>query len=824
MTKKQEGLLTLLCEVDEICRRHGLRYVMAGGSLIGVVRHEGFIPWDDDIDIYMPRDDWYEFVRLSATELPADRMVECVECDREYTNTFARYGSTDSCSIHKHQIIGNDKAGEIIDVLTLDPIPAGSRKYKKYRNLMMIYSELVNLNSVFCDRWEIPVIRYRWNLFLYRVLGKDKALKRLEKKMFSFSEDKCPRYAMRWGGCPFLFSKEMMFPVKDGIFEGKKVMIPAHTSDYLIWHYGDEWRQIPAHAERESHDTISPAGLDYKEFRELYMPAVDAKKFRSEAIKRKLYYIGAARRNHQLVLRRQKLYASGTLMDLRAREYEMLGKGETLSDALRDRKYDTLSHIFEEYYRVQLSAEYSGREDFVNIYRFYHPTVLELEEEERQAALMTLLYTERVSKAFRLIQLWEGRKRKKRQFDSVLQDISTFRKAADLEEWGQYEEALALVDGLLTRYPDCPSFMKLKIRLMCQAADSIQEDKSLKQALAHCLELWPQDGYYLKYFGDLLFANGQVREAMTTYAYARSRTNDGVIMLEIEKKIRPELEGDMETIHNLLEMEPMNIVNGKEDPDSDPGEASAFVSFDDFEVMFDPEDLAHGAQECTKDAASLIHLWTRLLPDDPYVQVQAELVKAYRLPKASQLEHLAAAVERKLRRGSRHVTTPIDPEAASGTIEASKDVLTVIWARLGYPLPLARLRAEITLTDDEEGLKQIGVRLRKLEERGRDKAAAGKLLGDLALKQGCVKEAFRCYIDALWTADFDRLRYELENILLEDLRQGEARFHKLARRHDVTAFLDGWLDKYGSLEEIQKLVRRLSGAGTPTLANREEQN
>ena len=211
MTEKQKLLLQLFREVDAICKKHDLRYVMAGGTLI---------PWDDDVDIYMPKSDWDKFVEICQNEMPPNRAVYCAEVDRNYTNGFPRYGSTDTCAIHKHQIIGDDKAGEIIDVLTLDPIPDDDREYEKYRDHMMIYTELLNISMVVGVRWEISPWRYLYWLFRYTFCGKDRTLKKLEKIMFSYKEEECSRYAMRWGGCPFLFDKDMMFPVKYMDFEG----------------------------------------------------------------------------------------------------------------------------------------------------------------------------------------------------------------------------------------------------------------------------------------------------------------------------------------------------------------------------------------------------------------------------------------------------------------------------------------------------------------------------------------------------------------------------------------------------------------------------
>ena len=357
MTEKQEHLLQLFRELDEICKKNNLRYVMAGGTAIGVVRNEGFIPWDDDVDIYMPRDDWNKLVEISGSVLPEHRALQCVDVDRSYTNTFPRYVATDSCALHKHQIIGRDSAGEIIDVLTLDPIPADDKEYEKYRTHMMIYSELVNMVVVYGARWEIPVTAYlRW-LFSYTFLGKDRTLKKLEKIMYSYKEEDCPRYAMRWGGCPFLFDKDMMFPVKYMNFENTEVMVPHRMSDYLIWHYGDEWSYIPPHGERESHDAVTVEGITYKELRDDYLPGIRKGRLRRDSIWRKIYSLAGAKRNHRLQYKRNLLLAKSTVMDLEARISE---SRHSLKELVEKRDFSQLNEIFTKYSKTHNTAVFDA--------------------------------------------------------------------------------------------------------------------------------------------------------------------------------------------------------------------------------------------------------------------------------------------------------------------------------------------------------------------------------------------------------------------------------------------------------------------------------
>ena len=765
MTEKQKYLLKLFREVDEICREHNLRYVLAGGSLIGALRHEGFVPWDDDVDLYMPRPDWEKFIEICKTELPPDREIQCSEVDRNYTNSFPRYASTNTCAIHKSQIIGKDCGGEIIDILTLDPVPADDKEYEKYRTHMMIYSDLINISVGYSDRWEIPASMYLKYLLSYIFLGKKRTLAKLEKIMFSYKEEECDRYAMRWGGCPFLFDKDMMFPVKEGNFEGQKAMIPNKCSDYLIWHYGDEWAYMPPHDKREGHVAVCVDDLPYQELREEYMPKINKGRLRWDCIFRKFYNMRIAKKSHKVRQEGLAMKARAVALDLQGAIDE---SGLKISELVENRSFRKLSALFGSYYKNQLSADFIGREDYTNIYAFYHPTLVEIPDDVFYAAMLTLFYTERVSKAYRMMQVRQQLDHLSPEMEGLKEDIELFRKAADHYEFHRIKEAEQIVNELLKKYPGHPGFMKFKCRFLMENAgeNRIEAERFLDKAL----KLFPEDGYFLKYKADIFWMDGEVQKAAELYLQVKEKTTNGIVWMEMDRFFR------------------------------------GYKS----EILKNCEELL--ANRNRREALSLMELWNRLIPEDDDIRGALYLAKTACAHTQSEIEkeiaEIRAVIETPMRTSVK--TEAGSREKTSEEHQMYRKALTRAWRRLGYPKELANLRTQIICTGEESELEWLAEQVRNRQFRKEEKACVYKLVGDVRMKQGQTKEAFSNYKKALEHEMPSYLRTELYRIFINDLNDGSRQAKSFGKKADIMIVLDNWLGKYGSIDDIKKIVHTVS--------------
>lgn len=166
MNDVQKQVLSIYKEVRKICEKHDLQYFAIGGTCLGAVRHKGFIPWDDDMDIAMPLDDYIRFYKIAKKELPNDLKVYFTSSRRHNACIFMKVYSENTTFIGPQEIpYPNEYKGIFVDIMPLYGAPASGISRKKYINRI---NSLLRLNKL--RRWSIKNIDSLKILLLWIVL------------------------------------------------------------------------------------------------------------------------------------------------------------------------------------------------------------------------------------------------------------------------------------------------------------------------------------------------------------------------------------------------------------------------------------------------------------------------------------------------------------------------------------------------------------------------------------------------------------------------------------------------------------------------------
>ena len=144
-----DALYEIYAEFAKVCDRHGLRYYAFAGTLLGAIRHKGFIPWDDDLDVAMPRPDYEKFVQIYKTELPRHLKFVDWKNTPEFHMLFGKIQDA-----RKEKVLTLEKRlghmlsnGVYIDIFPIDAYPSNKlyRTYLKYRDLLLLPIERFHL-------------------------------------------------------------------------------------------------------------------------------------------------------------------------------------------------------------------------------------------------------------------------------------------------------------------------------------------------------------------------------------------------------------------------------------------------------------------------------------------------------------------------------------------------------------------------------------------------------------------------------------------------------------------------------------------------------
>ena len=254
--------LAALKAFTAFCEEHQLTYFAIGGTLLGAVRHKGFIPWDDDVDVAMPRADYDKLVSI-AKEFPKPFVLEEHRYNKEFQSYFAKIRSEEIELLETVTDNADNRRGYLVDIIPLDGTPDNKLLRKLYFARVMILRFLCGAANVHTGiltsrpKWEQQVLKVCRAIRLYKVLTVEKVYRRMDRVFHKQQVEKAKHIGTIMGAYK---TKEIVpaayFGLKEAPvyleFEDMKLRVPVQYEPYLTHMYG-EYKNLPPEHQRKAH-------------------------------------------------------------------------------------------------------------------------------------------------------------------------------------------------------------------------------------------------------------------------------------------------------------------------------------------------------------------------------------------------------------------------------------------------------------------------------------------------------------------------------------------------------------------------------------------
>ena len=249
--------LETLKEFDKICKNNNIKYTLIGGTLLGAIRHNGFIPWDDDIDVCMLRNDYNKFIEIQKKQLNNKKYYfQSMETDEEFGLPFGKIKRKNSIHSETTCPLDEKKQGIWIDIFPIDKID--DNKILAFFTFIKVfyYKSIIafKLNFSFASKGIRKII-----LNIIKFISKFYSINKAKKKYYKLIEKSNKKESSNYishGGVYLLkeiFPKKVFEEIITHKFEDSNFYIPKYYDEYLTQIYGDYMKLPPKEKQVSNH-------------------------------------------------------------------------------------------------------------------------------------------------------------------------------------------------------------------------------------------------------------------------------------------------------------------------------------------------------------------------------------------------------------------------------------------------------------------------------------------------------------------------------------------------------------------------------------------
>ena len=259
----QARLVPMLECIDKVCREHHLRYYLWAGTMLGAVRHKGFIPWDDDMDICRPRPDYDLLLAHCHEWMPAPFEVVGPHNRSDYPYPFAKVEDSSTTVLERPDF--NFPEGIYVDIFPIDGIPSDKavatkhlKKYKFWRHLLFFRGRDPFKHGKGPRSW--------WPLLIHKMYSLQQLQDKVQRLMTQYKFDDCEQVIDYDSVFRGIVAKKILGEPKEYEFEGKKFLGVSDAHQYLTEMYGDYMTPPPKEKQIQHNFYYINLELPYREF------------------------------------------------------------------------------------------------------------------------------------------------------------------------------------------------------------------------------------------------------------------------------------------------------------------------------------------------------------------------------------------------------------------------------------------------------------------------------------------------------------------------------------------------------------------------------